>query len=138
MLGCVWGRAQVSRKYGSLFYKEKAFELVKQIDFAAGESARKAVRQKDASAKMLHEYETASMRPSGIKTYGKQRKRLYKSKEFVVERSDEGLNGIVRAAYIIHPEKMSKMSAQHANSWYDDPTTHLLFTSSGISERGFL
>jgi hypothetical protein len=56
------------------------------------------------------------------------------------ERSDEGLNGIVRAAYIIHPEAVSKMSAQHANSGYnygyDYPTIHVSFTSSGISERG--
>jgi O-methyltransferase involved in polyketide biosynthesis len=32
MLGCLWGRVQVSRKYRSLFYDEKAIELVEKID----------------------------------------------------------------------------------------------------------
>ena len=32
LLGCLWGRAQLSRKYGSLFYDEKAIELVEKID----------------------------------------------------------------------------------------------------------
>jgi O-methyltransferase involved in polyketide biosynthesis len=33
MLGCLWGRAQVSKKYSSLFYDEKAIELVEKIDY---------------------------------------------------------------------------------------------------------
>jgi len=40
MLGCLWGRAQLSKKYSSLFYDEKAIELVEKIDYddlAAGD-----------------------------------------------------------------------------------------------------
>jgi O-methyltransferase involved in polyketide biosynthesis len=33
MLGCLWGRAQLSKNYGSLFYDEKAMELVERIDY---------------------------------------------------------------------------------------------------------
>jgi O-methyltransferase involved in polyketide biosynthesis len=33
MLGCLWGRAQLSKKYGSLFYDAKAVELVEKIDY---------------------------------------------------------------------------------------------------------
>jgi len=33
MLGCLWGRAQVSKEYSSLFYDEKAIELVEKIDY---------------------------------------------------------------------------------------------------------
>jgi len=33
MLRCLWARAQLSKKYGSLFYDEKAIELVKRIDY---------------------------------------------------------------------------------------------------------
>jgi len=33
MLMCLWGRAQVSREYSSLFYDEKAIELVERIDY---------------------------------------------------------------------------------------------------------
>ena len=33
MLGCLWGRAQLSKKYSSLFYDEKAIELVEKIDY---------------------------------------------------------------------------------------------------------
>jgi O-methyltransferase involved in polyketide biosynthesis len=33
MLGCLWGRAQVSKQYSSLFYDEKAVELVEKIDY---------------------------------------------------------------------------------------------------------
>ena len=33
MLGCLWGRAQVSKEYSSLFYDEKAIELVERIDY---------------------------------------------------------------------------------------------------------
>jgi O-methyltransferase involved in polyketide biosynthesis len=33
MLGCLWGRAQLSKQYSSLFYDEKAIELVEKIDY---------------------------------------------------------------------------------------------------------
>jgi len=33
MLGCLWGRAQLSKEYSSLFYDEKAIELVEKIDY---------------------------------------------------------------------------------------------------------
>jgi O-methyltransferase involved in polyketide biosynthesis len=33
MLTCLWGRAQLSKKYSSLFYDEKAIELVEKIDY---------------------------------------------------------------------------------------------------------
>jgi O-methyltransferase involved in polyketide biosynthesis len=33
MLGCLWGRAQLSKEYSSLFYDAKAIELVERIDY---------------------------------------------------------------------------------------------------------
>jgi len=33
MLRCLWGRAQLSKKYGSLFYDAKSIELVEKIDY---------------------------------------------------------------------------------------------------------
>jgi O-methyltransferase involved in polyketide biosynthesis len=33
MLACLWGRAQLSKRYSSLFYDEKAIELVEKIDY---------------------------------------------------------------------------------------------------------
>jgi O-methyltransferase involved in polyketide biosynthesis len=33
MLGCLWGRAQLSKEYSSLFFDEKALELVERIDY---------------------------------------------------------------------------------------------------------
>jgi O-methyltransferase involved in polyketide biosynthesis len=33
MLGCLWGRAQLSKRYPSLFYDAKAIELVEKIDY---------------------------------------------------------------------------------------------------------
>jgi O-methyltransferase involved in polyketide biosynthesis len=33
MLSCLWGRAQLSKKYSSLFYDKKAIELVEKIDY---------------------------------------------------------------------------------------------------------
>jgi len=33
MLWCLWGRAQLSKEYSSLFYDEKAVELVEKIDY---------------------------------------------------------------------------------------------------------
>jgi digeranylgeranylglycerophospholipid reductase len=70
---------------------------------AAGEVARKAVRLNDASVRVLREYETAW----NNNPYGKQRKRLYKAKEFVAERSDEDFNRLIRAVHGIKPEEMN-------------------------------
>jgi len=39
MLGCLWGRAQLSREYSSLFYDAKAIELVERIDYSPDFSA---------------------------------------------------------------------------------------------------
>ena len=33
LLGCLWGRARLSKKYDSLFYDAKAIELVEKIDY---------------------------------------------------------------------------------------------------------
>jgi len=33
MLRCLWGRAQLSKKYGSLFYDAKSIELIEKIDY---------------------------------------------------------------------------------------------------------
>lgn len=69
----------------------------------AGEVARKAVRENDASARVLREYETEW----NNNPFGKQRKRMYRAKEFVVERSDEDLNRMVRAVHGIQPEELT-------------------------------
>jgi len=69
----------------------------------AGEVARKAVRENDASARVLREYETEW----NNNPFGKLRKRMYKAKEFVVERSDEDLNRMVRAVHGIQPEELN-------------------------------
>jgi len=69
----------------------------------AGEVARKAVRQNDASARVLREYETEW----NNNPFGKLHKRMYKTKEFVVERSDEEMNRIVRAVHGIQPEEIT-------------------------------
>ena len=52
---------------------------------------------------MLREHETEW----NNSPYGKQRKRTYKAKEFVVERSDEDLNRMVRAVHGVQPEAMT-------------------------------
>ena len=39
MLGCLWGRAQVSKEYSSLFYDAKAIELAEKIDYVPDFSA---------------------------------------------------------------------------------------------------
>jgi len=69
----------------------------------AGRIARKAVQQKDASTKVLREYETEF----NNNPYGKQRKRMYKAKEFVVHRSDEEFNRMIRAMHGVTPEEMT-------------------------------
>jgi digeranylgeranylglycerophospholipid reductase len=53
----------------------------------AGGVASKAVRQNDASARVLHEYET-----EWKSSFGKARKRMYKVKEFVVSLSDDEID----------------------------------------------
>ncbi|MGZ4853242.1 MAG: geranylgeranyl reductase family protein [Halobacteriota archaeon] len=69
----------------------------------AGRVACKAVQQKDASTKVLREYETEF----NNNPYGKQRKRMYKAKEFVVHRSDEEFNRMIRAMHGVTPEEMT-------------------------------
>ncbi|MFZ0011944.1 MAG: hypothetical protein WAL97_08595 [Halobacteriota archaeon] len=69
----------------------------------AGEVARKAVRQNDASVRVLREYETEW----NNNPLGKQQKRLYKAKQFLVERSDEELNRMARAVHGIQAEEMT-------------------------------
>jgi len=39
MLGCLWGRAQVSKEYSSLFYDAKAIELAEKIEYVPDFSA---------------------------------------------------------------------------------------------------
>ena len=68
----------------------------------AGRVARKAVRENDASVRVLREYETEWM-----STFGKLLKRMYKAKEFIVSRSDEDLNRIAHAFQGIQPDEMS-------------------------------
>jgi digeranylgeranylglycerophospholipid reductase len=68
----------------------------------AGRVARTAVRQNDASVRVLREYET-----EWNSTFGKSLKRMYKVKEFMVNRSDEDLNRIVHALEGIQPSEMS-------------------------------
>ena len=69
----------------------------------AGRIARKAVQQKDASTKVLREYETEF----NNNPYGKQRKRMYKAKEFVVHRSDEEFNRVINVMHGVTPEEMT-------------------------------
>ncbi|MGZ7133626.1 MAG: geranylgeranyl reductase family protein [Halobacteriota archaeon] len=69
----------------------------------AGTVACKAVQQKDASTRVLREYETEW----NNNPFGRQRKRMYKAKEFVVHRSDEELNRMVRAMHGITTEEMT-------------------------------
>jgi hypothetical protein len=61
------------------------------------------VRQNDASARVLREYETEWNNDP----LWNQQKRRYRAKEFLVERSDDELNRIIRAAHGIRPEEMT-------------------------------
>jgi digeranylgeranylglycerophospholipid reductase len=70
----------------------------------AGDVATKAVRQNDASKKVLKEYET-TWRAS----FGNQLKRHYKLKEFFMRLSDEEINKIVRSIQGVKIEEMSPM-----------------------------
>jgi digeranylgeranylglycerophospholipid reductase len=58
----------------------------------AGVVASKAVRQNDASSKVLREYEDEWQ-----SSFGKERKRMYKAKEFVVSLSDDEINKFFHA-----------------------------------------
>ena len=68
----------------------------------AGAVARKAIRQNDASMKVLREYEAEWNR-----SFGKARKRMYKIKEFCVQLSDDELNRIARAFHGVRPEEFN-------------------------------
>ncbi|MGZ4901778.1 MAG: NAD(P)/FAD-dependent oxidoreductase [Halobacteriota archaeon] len=69
----------------------------------AGTVACKAVKQNDASSKVLSEYETEW----NNNPFGRERKRMYKAKEFVVHRSDEEFNRMIRAMHGVTPEEMT-------------------------------
>jgi digeranylgeranylglycerophospholipid reductase len=68
----------------------------------AGAVASKAVRQNDASMKVLREYET-----EWNSSFGKARKQMYKIKEFFVQLSDDELNRIARVFHGIRPEEFN-------------------------------
>ncbi|HYA60508.1 MAG TPA: NAD(P)/FAD-dependent oxidoreductase [Candidatus Acidoferrum sp.] len=70
----------------------------------AGEVASKAVRQNDASTKVLKEYETM-----WHSSFGNQLKRSYKVKEFFARLSDEEINKIVGSIQGAKIEEMSAM-----------------------------
>jgi digeranylgeranylglycerophospholipid reductase len=68
----------------------------------AGRVTHKAIRQNDASAKVLREYET-----QWNNRFGKVLKRMYRAKEFIVNLSDEDLNRIVRVLHGVQAEEMT-------------------------------
>ena len=68
----------------------------------AGDVATKAVRENDASTKVLKEYET-TWRAS----FGKKLKRNYKVKEFFIRLSDEELNKLARSIQGAKIEEMT-------------------------------
>ena len=68
----------------------------------AGDVARKAVHQNDASRKVLEEYET-----TWRNSFGKTLKRKYKAKEFFISLSDEELNKLARSIQGVKIEEMS-------------------------------
>jgi digeranylgeranylglycerophospholipid reductase len=68
----------------------------------AGDVATKAVRENDASTKVLMEYKT-TWRAS----FGKKLKRNYKVKEFFISLSDEELNKLARSIQGVKIEEMS-------------------------------
>jgi digeranylgeranylglycerophospholipid reductase len=73
----------------------------------AGRVASKAVQQNDASTKVLGGYEVEWNNTP----YGKQRKRLYKMKEFIVHRSDDELNRMLRVMRGVTTEGMTMRGA---------------------------
>jgi digeranylgeranylglycerophospholipid reductase len=74
-----------------------------ETGITAGRVACKAVNQNDASTQVLREYETEFYNSP----YGKQRKRMYKAKEFVVHRSDEDFNRMIRVMQGVTPQEMT-------------------------------
>ena len=72
----------------------------------AGGVASKAVRQNDASAKVLREYET-----EWNHSFGKARRRMYKVKEFAVSLSDDEINKLIRAFAGIRAEELNLKGA---------------------------
>jgi len=72
----------------------------------AGQVANKAVRQNDASVRVLREYETEWNR-----SFGKSRKRTYRVKEFVVALSDDEINRIFHAFTGITAEELNMKGA---------------------------
>ena len=68
----------------------------------AGAVACNAIRQNDASTKVLREYEAEWNR-----SFGKARKQMYKIKEFLVQLSDDELNRIARVFHGIRPEEFN-------------------------------
>ncbi len=68
----------------------------------AGRVARNAVHRNDASVRVLRDYEREWQG-----TVGKMLKRMYKVKEFIVNRSDDDLNRIVHALQGLQPNEMN-------------------------------
>ncbi len=73
----------------------------------AGRVARKAIARSDASVRVLREYES-----EWKSTVGKRLKRMYKAKEFIINRSDEDLNRIAHAlrgvqSYEMNPQRIA-------------------------------
>ena len=72
----------------------------------AGGVASKAVRQNDASARVLREYET-----EWKSSFGKARKRMYKVKELVVSLSDYEIDKLIHVFAGITPEELNLRGA---------------------------
>lgn len=72
----------------------------------AGVVASKAVRQNDASARVLREYEN-----NWTASFGKERTLMYKVKEFVVSLSDDEINKLVHAFSGIKAEELNTEGA---------------------------
>lgn len=68
----------------------------------AGRVARKAVTQSDASVRVLREYEA-----EWKSTIGRQLKRMYKAKEFIINRPDEDLNRIAHVLQGVQADEMN-------------------------------
>jgi digeranylgeranylglycerophospholipid reductase len=68
----------------------------------AGRVARNAVQRNDSSVRVLRNYEN-----EWKSTVGKTLKRMYRAKEFIVNRSDEDFNRIAHALHGVHPNEMN-------------------------------
>ncbi len=69
----------------------------------AGNVARKAVRQRDSSVRVLKEYEDTRRRS----LFGKLQKHNYRIKELVATLSDNELNKLIRSLKGVRPQEMS-------------------------------